>query len=189
MPLDTALLQLLAFTAILIAIAIHRRRAARRPKPPAPPDFLQRHPEFIHRYTEEIFGQIHRRVFPDLDPATLRALFETFRFEFSARGGFIFTPPPGTAARLVPRLFPPARADDVLRALRKYRADTPDDTELMHVTLLRAAKGDPDAIAPLVKAARRDFRDILLLTPDNGDHALRQFVLWLLEHDALAPRE
>ena len=39
MPLDTALLQLLAFTAILIAIAIHRRRAARRPKPPAPPDF------------------------------------------------------------------------------------------------------------------------------------------------------
>lgn len=188
MPLDPDLLKLLAFTIVLVAIALLRRRASRQPKPAAPPDFLQQHPEFIHRYTEEIFGRISQRVFPDLDPATLRTLFKTFRFEFSERGGFIYTPPQGTVARLVPKLFPQARTDDVLRALGKYREDTPDDTELMHVTILRVADGNPDAIAPLVKAARRDFRDVVLPVPDSGDRALRQFVMWLLEHDALAPR-
>ena len=195
---------LIASTIVFIII---RRRRKRFSLPP--PTHKKREvnlDELIPIDSPELAEAAAKRVFPDQDQEAVLRMFKQFKFRFSpSGGGFRPDPEPSDIESLVHRVFPPARVEFVVNHLDNYgKKKHETDLGSVRLDIVKLSDGDADKIPALVKKAKTDFRDIILMAEnpnalelyllksksssdsskqesrETADADLRQFGMWLL---------
>ncbi len=151
------------------------------------------------------------RVFPDQDPRRVERMFAEFGFAFASDGSFDTCPAPQVIRQLVKAIFAPADHEAVLAQLERYgRASHEQSRGRVWLDILKVSGGDPARVKALVREAKSDFRDVIvmaenpqlyqgvteargeavraLLDPLSHVHRsavdadLRQFGMWLLQY-------
>ena len=156
------LLTLLALIGALVIIWFRRMQ-----KKPGSKSGLQQHsPPDVEasrlRNWSELSDEICAQVFPDEDPAELKALFARYGFKFSRLHEFAHEPAAEVVDDVIRSVFPNNSVSEVRAVLIKYKNTGPivPDSRI-HLDIVKASHGRFEDLAGLVKQASRDFRDVV----------------------------
>ncbi len=188
--------------------ALGGARAAPLHAPALPPEIVE---ACTARITPEGAAAARDRVFPDQDPRRVERMFAEFGFAFASDGSFDTYPPPHLIRLLVEAIFAPADREAVLDQLERYgRASHEQSRGRVWLDILKVSGGDPARVRALVREAKSDFRDVIVMAENPhlhqgvteargeavrtlldplshvhrsvADADLRQFGMWLLQY-------
>lgn len=190
------------FEIILIVIGVvtvyywyrNQKRYAQQVTPAAANDEykLDRSPELARAAKNRVFG--------DQDPERVERMFDQFCFLFAQAGTFATKPEPAVVQQLVRSVFPSEHHESVLATLERYgKRKHEQEKGRIQLDIIKASGGDHAKVKELVKLAKRDFRDLVIMAEspisfkthfDSSTHEdrkaqdadLRQFGIWLLQY-------
>lgn len=111
----------------------------------------------------ELAEEARKRVFPDLDPGVVHALFKRFNFKFSKSGDFGIQPDQEILDILMKKNFPTEQVAPVGLELERYGAKKYElDPIGMRLHIIHLSGGDVTRIPGLVDRAKLDYRDIVM---------------------------
>jgi len=193
---------------LLIALVLYywfQKRKSSRPNPVARPI----DDSFRFRASPELADECRKRVFSDQDPNRVQALFDRFSFRFAPDGSFVINPQPDVVASVVRKSFTLEDQDKVIAVLNRFGSAKHEPEQgrgRIYIDIIKAAGGDCEKVEQLVKQAKNDFRDLVIISENPNlslgirqknpaffdpstneyreavDKDLRQFGLWLLQY-------